>query len=160
MRTECYWKCYSYGDDLLPIFEFIDTLRHSSCKEVGENSQFDKHLDLNKYFKTGPQQQPGPNRGASGAAGQADKPAGEQEEDGQGVHRREQHISHNFFKKGQTFNFQRRARSFWVTLTAPCSLRATCRSSRTPGKTPWKRLKRERRRCRVRHHTYPHMIYF
>ncbi len=46
MRTECYWKCYSYGDDLLPIFEFIDTLRHSSCKEVGENSQSDKHLDL------------------------------------------------------------------------------------------------------------------
>ena len=21
IKTECYWKCYSYGDDLLPIFD-------------------------------------------------------------------------------------------------------------------------------------------
>ena len=34
IKTECYWKCYSYGDDLLPIFEFIDDLRNRSVKEV------------------------------------------------------------------------------------------------------------------------------
>ncbi len=34
VKTECYWKCYSYGDDLIPIFEFIDVLRNSSVKEV------------------------------------------------------------------------------------------------------------------------------
>ena len=28
VKTECYWKCYSYGDDLIPIFEFIDDLRN------------------------------------------------------------------------------------------------------------------------------------
>jgi len=34
VKTECYWKCYSYGDDLIPIFEFIDDLRNRSVKEV------------------------------------------------------------------------------------------------------------------------------
>merc|ERR1719322_1664465 len=27
-------KCYSYGDDLIPIFEFIDDLRNKSVKEL------------------------------------------------------------------------------------------------------------------------------
>ena len=26
VKTECYWKCYSYGDDLIPIFEFIERI--------------------------------------------------------------------------------------------------------------------------------------
>jgi len=34
VKTECYWKCYSYGDDLIPIFEFIDDLRNKSVREV------------------------------------------------------------------------------------------------------------------------------
>ena len=34
VKTECYWKCYSYGDDLLPVFEFIDMNKNSSIKEV------------------------------------------------------------------------------------------------------------------------------
>ena len=34
VKTECYWKCYSYGDDLIPIFEFIDDLRNKSIREV------------------------------------------------------------------------------------------------------------------------------
>ena len=33
VKTECYWKCYSYGDDLIPIFEFIDDLRNRSCSK-------------------------------------------------------------------------------------------------------------------------------
>ena len=36
VKTECYWKCYSYGDDLLPIFEFIDDLRNRSTKVIYE----------------------------------------------------------------------------------------------------------------------------
>ena len=34
VKTECYWKCYSYGDDLLPVFDFIDVNKNSSVKEV------------------------------------------------------------------------------------------------------------------------------
>ena len=34
VKTECYWKCYSYGDDLIPIFEFIDDLRNRFLKEA------------------------------------------------------------------------------------------------------------------------------
>ena len=33
VKTECYWKCYSYGDDLIPIFEFIDDLRNRSSSK-------------------------------------------------------------------------------------------------------------------------------
>ena len=33
VKTECYWKCYSYGDDLIPIFEFIDDLRNRSSRK-------------------------------------------------------------------------------------------------------------------------------
>ena len=34
VKTECYWKCYSYGDDHLPVFDFIDVNKNSSVKEV------------------------------------------------------------------------------------------------------------------------------
>ena len=47
VKTECYWKCYSYGDDLIPIFEFIDDLRNRSVKEVfsGNNEQTEEHIE-------------------------------------------------------------------------------------------------------------------
>ena len=47
IKTECYWKCYSYGDDLLPIFEFIDELRNRSTKEVlsGNQEQTEEHIE-------------------------------------------------------------------------------------------------------------------
>lgn len=47
MKTECYWKCYSYGDDLIPIFEFIDDLRNRSIKEVlsGNHEQTEEHME-------------------------------------------------------------------------------------------------------------------
>ena len=47
MKTECYWKCYSYGDDLIPIFEFIDDLRNRSVKEIisGNSEQTEEHIE-------------------------------------------------------------------------------------------------------------------
>ena len=47
VKTECYWKCYSYGDDLIPIFEFIDDLRNRSVKEVfsANNEQTEEHTE-------------------------------------------------------------------------------------------------------------------
>jgi len=47
VKTECYWKCYSYGDDLIPIFEFIDDLRNRSTKEVlsGNHEQTEEHIE-------------------------------------------------------------------------------------------------------------------
>jgi len=47
VKTECYWKCYSYGDDLIPIFEFIDDLRNRSVKEVfsANNEQTEEHIE-------------------------------------------------------------------------------------------------------------------
>ena len=47
MKTECYWKCYSYGDDLIPIFEFIDDLRNRSVKELlsGNSEQTEEHIE-------------------------------------------------------------------------------------------------------------------
>merc|ERR1712088_895661 len=47
VKTECYWKCYSYGDDLIPIFEFIDDLRNRSIKEVlsGNHEQTEEHIE-------------------------------------------------------------------------------------------------------------------
>ena len=47
VKTECYWKCYSYGDDLIPIFEFIDDLRNRSTKEVlsGAHEQTEEHIE-------------------------------------------------------------------------------------------------------------------
>merc|ERR1711884_852396 len=47
VKTECYWKCYSYGDDLIPIFEFIDDLRNRSVKEVlsANNEQTEEHVE-------------------------------------------------------------------------------------------------------------------
>jgi hypothetical protein len=47
VKTECYWKCYSYGDDLIPIFEFIDDLRNRSIKEVlsGDHEHTEEHIE-------------------------------------------------------------------------------------------------------------------
>merc|ERR1712193_543362 len=47
VKTECYWKCYSYGDDLIPIFEFIDDLRNRSVKEgfSANNEQTEEHIE-------------------------------------------------------------------------------------------------------------------
>ena len=47
VKTECYWKCYSYGDDLIPIFEFIDDLRAPSIKEVlsFNHEQTEEHIE-------------------------------------------------------------------------------------------------------------------
>jgi len=47
VKTECYWKCYSYGDDLIPIFEFIDELRNRSIKEIlsGNSEQTEEHIE-------------------------------------------------------------------------------------------------------------------
>jgi len=47
VKTECYWKCYSYGDDLIPIFEFIDDLRNRSVKEVfsANSEQTEEHTE-------------------------------------------------------------------------------------------------------------------
>jgi len=47
VKTECYWKCYSYGDDLLPVFEFIDMNKNSSIKEVmsANNEQTEEHIE-------------------------------------------------------------------------------------------------------------------
>jgi len=47
VKTECYWKCYSYGDDLIPIFEFTDDLRNRSVKEVlsSNNEHTEEHIE-------------------------------------------------------------------------------------------------------------------
>jgi len=47
VKTECFWKCYSYGDDLIPIFEFIDDLRNRSVKELlsGHSDQTEEHIE-------------------------------------------------------------------------------------------------------------------
>jgi len=47
VKTECYWKCYSYGDDLIPIFEFIDDLRNRSVKEIlsANSEQTEEHIE-------------------------------------------------------------------------------------------------------------------
>merc|ERR1712180_435212 len=47
VKTECCWKCYSYGDDLIPIFEFIDDLRNRSVKEVfsANNEHTEEHIE-------------------------------------------------------------------------------------------------------------------
>ena len=47
VKTECYWKCYSFGDDLLPIFEFIDMNKNSSIKEVmsANNEMTEEHIE-------------------------------------------------------------------------------------------------------------------
>merc|ERR1711884_721440 len=47
VKTECYWKCYSYGDDLIPIFEFIDDLGNRSVKEIqsGNSEMTEEHIE-------------------------------------------------------------------------------------------------------------------
>merc|ERR1719420_1044761 len=46
VKTECYWKCYSYGDDLIPIFSSSD-LRNKSVKELisGNSEQTEEHIE-------------------------------------------------------------------------------------------------------------------
>ena len=47
VKTECYWKCYSYGDDLIPIYEFIDDLRNKSIREIfsATSEQTEEHIE-------------------------------------------------------------------------------------------------------------------
>ncbi|TRY72301.1 hypothetical protein TCAL_11269 [Tigriopus californicus] len=47
VKTECYWKCYSYGDDLIPIFEFIEDLKNRSVKDVqaANQEQTEEHME-------------------------------------------------------------------------------------------------------------------
>jgi hypothetical protein len=53
VKTECYWKCYSYGDDLIPIFEFIDDLRNRSVKELlsANSEQTEEHIEKQDKVK-------------------------------------------------------------------------------------------------------------
>ena len=55
VKTECYWKCYSYGDDLIPIFEFIDDLRNRSIKEVlsFNQEQTEEHIEKQDKVTSG-----------------------------------------------------------------------------------------------------------
>ena len=52
VKSQCYWNCYSYGDDLIPIFEFIDELRNRSVKEIisGSSEHTEEHIE--KHEKT------------------------------------------------------------------------------------------------------------
>jgi len=34
VKSEIFWKCYEYGDNLVNIFEFIDDQRTKSVREV------------------------------------------------------------------------------------------------------------------------------
>jgi len=34
VKSEVFWKCYEYGDDLVQIFEFIDDQRAKSCRDI------------------------------------------------------------------------------------------------------------------------------
>ncbi len=54
IKTDCYWKCYSYGDDLLPIFEFIDDLRTRSVKDVqsGNHEQTEELMEKQEKVLT------------------------------------------------------------------------------------------------------------
>ena len=47
VKTECYWKCYSYGDDLIPIYEFTDDLRNKSIREIfsANSEQTEEHIE-------------------------------------------------------------------------------------------------------------------
>ena len=51
MKTEFYWKCYSYGDELIPIFDNIDDLRIRAIKEVFSSSQEDTEELIEKHEK-------------------------------------------------------------------------------------------------------------
>ena len=56
VKTECYWKCYSYGDDLIPIFEFIDDLRNRSCSKYILKNNY-KYILLSKICQGDHQRQ-------------------------------------------------------------------------------------------------------
>ena len=47
VKTECYWKCYSYGDDLIPIYEFTDDQRNKSIREIfsANSEQTEEHIE-------------------------------------------------------------------------------------------------------------------
>ena len=47
VKTECYWKCYSYGDDLIPLYEFTDDLRNKSIREIfsANSEQTEEHIE-------------------------------------------------------------------------------------------------------------------
>ena len=51
MKTEFYWKCYSYGDELIPIFDNIDDLRMRAIKEVFSSCQEDTEELIEKHEK-------------------------------------------------------------------------------------------------------------
>lgn len=51
VKTEFHWKCYSYGDELIPIFDCIDDLRIRAIKEVFSSSQEDTEELLEKHEK-------------------------------------------------------------------------------------------------------------
>jgi len=47
MKSEVFWKCYEYGDDLIQIFEFIDDQRAKSVRDViiGDTEATDELID-------------------------------------------------------------------------------------------------------------------
>lgn len=51
VKTEFYWKCYSYGDDLIPIFDYIDDLRTRIIREVFSSNQEQTEELIEKHDK-------------------------------------------------------------------------------------------------------------
>merc|ERR1719193_2366561 len=47
VKSEVFWKCYEYGDDLIQIFEFIDNQRAKSVRDViiGDTEATDELID-------------------------------------------------------------------------------------------------------------------
>lgn len=47
LKTECYWTCYSYGDDLMPVCELIDELKNRSVRDVvsANHEQTEEHIE-------------------------------------------------------------------------------------------------------------------
>jgi len=47
VKSEVFWKCYEYGDDLIQIFEFIDDQRAKSVRDViiGDTDATDELID-------------------------------------------------------------------------------------------------------------------
>merc|ERR1712213_238931 len=47
VKSEVFWKCYEYGDDLIQIFEFIDDQRAKSVRDViiGDTEATDELID-------------------------------------------------------------------------------------------------------------------
>ena len=51
LKTEFYWKCYSYGDELIPIFDYIDELRTKIVREVFSSNQEQTEELIEKHDK-------------------------------------------------------------------------------------------------------------